>query len=116
MANQDRFYLGEFEEILLLAVFRLKDDAYGVSLRRFIEEETGRSTSIGSVYTTLERLEHKGYISSWQGEATPERGGRAKRYFKIESPGVRALHETRTIRAKMWAGVTGLPDLGGLPA
>lgn len=116
MSNQDRFYLGEFEEVVLLAVVRLNDTAYGVSLRRLIEEETGRSTSIGSVYTTLERLEQKGYISSRQGESTPERGGRAKRYYKIESPGIRALNETRTMRAKMWAGITKLPDPGGLPA
>lgn len=116
MKKLDRFYLGEFEEIILLAVLRLHGNAYGVSLRRLIEEETGRSTSIGSVYTTLERLEQKGYVSSWQGEATPERGGRAKRYFKIESPGVSALNKAREMRARLWAGVTPLPDPGGAPA
>jgi PadR family transcriptional regulator, regulatory protein PadR len=116
MTNQDRLYLGVFEEAVLLAVFHLRDNAYGVPIRRHLEEVTGRSTSIGSVYTTLERLEQKGYVSSRQGEATPERGGRAKRYFKIEGAGVVALNETRAMRAKSWAGVTSLPDPGGLPA
>lgn len=114
MANSNKVYLGEFEEIVLLAVLRLRDNAYGVKLRQLIQEETGRQTSIGSVYTTLERLEQKGYVSSQQGESTPERGGRAKRYFKIEGAGVTALNETRIMRAKMWDGVTSLPDIGGL--
>jgi PadR family transcriptional regulator PadR len=116
MSKEDRFLLGAFEETVLLAVWQLRDNAYGVSLRQLIEKETGRSTSIGAVYTTLERLEQKGYVSSWQGESTPERGGRAKRYFQIEGAGIAVLNETRAVRAKMWEGVTATPDLEGVPA
>jgi len=108
MGNQ-KYYLGEFEEIVLLAIIRLKGNAYGVALRRLIEEETGRGTSIGAVYTTLERLEKKRYVRSRQGEATAERGGRAKRYFRIEGAGVAALNETNEIRARMWSGIA--PEL-----
>ena len=98
-------YLGEFEEIVLIAILRLRDNAYGVTIRSLIEEETKRTTSIGAVYTTLERLETKGYISSKQGEATPERGGRAKRYFKIEGAGVRVLNETTEMRSRLRRGL-----------
>src|SRR5947208_3133453 len=89
----DKLYPGEFEEIILLAIARLGDNAYGVTIRRTVEEVAERPTSIGAVYTTLERLEQKGLISSRQGEKTPERGGRAKRYFRLEATGERALQE-----------------------
>jgi PadR family transcriptional regulator, regulatory protein PadR len=100
----DRFYLGEFEEIVLLAILRLRDNAYGVSIRQLIEEETERTTSIGAVYTTLERLESKGYISSKHGEVTAERGGKAKRYFRIEGAGAEAINEATTARHKILTG------------
>jgi len=93
--------LGKFEEIVLLAILRLHQNAYGVSIRREIETETGRTTSVGAVYTTLERLEKKGYISSRQGEATAERGGRAKRYFEIEGAGAEALNQTMIARKRL---------------
>jgi PadR family transcriptional regulator, regulatory protein PadR len=100
MRGNDR--LGRFEEIVLLALGRLREnDAYGVPIRREIAERTGRDVSFGAVYTTLERLERKGYVSSRVGDPTPERGGRAKRYFRIEAPGVRALIETRATVAAM---------------
>lgn len=105
MAKKDRDYLGEFEEIVMLAILRLRDNAYGVKIRQLIEEETGRSTSVGSIYTTLERLEGKGYISSWQGEATPARGGRAKRYFKVLGSGAAVLSETQEARRRMMTGL-----------
>src|SRR5690349_13649977 len=76
--------LGEFEEIVLLAVRHLGSNAYGVPIRQAVEEARGRTTSIGAVYTTLERLEQKGMVSSALGEATPQRGGRAKRYYHLE--------------------------------
>lgn len=98
MDGNDR--LGRFEEIVLLALVRLRE-TYGVPIRREIAERTGRDVSFGAVYTTLERLERKGYVSSRIGEPTPERGGRAKRYFRIEAPGVRALNETRETVASM---------------
>ena len=82
MANKET-YLGEFEHIVLLALIRLKDDAYGMTIRMEIDERIGRSVSIGAVYTTLERLETKGFITSKMGEATPQRGGKAKKYFQF---------------------------------
>ncbi len=103
--TEQKLYLGGFEEIVLLSVLRLKDEAYGVRIRQLIEQETGRSVSIGAVYTTLERLGQKGYISSWQGEATAERGGRAKKYFKVEGAGALILQETQHARTKMWSGL-----------
>lgn len=98
-------YLGEFEQIVLLALIRLGANAYGVRIRQEIAERTSRDVKIGSVYATLERLERKGFVSSTQGEATPERGGRAKRYFKIEAPGEFALNESRRILRSMWQGI-----------
>ncbi|HLK59935.1 MAG TPA: helix-turn-helix transcriptional regulator [Chthonomonadaceae bacterium] len=83
--------LGSFEEIVLLAIRHLGDNAYGVPIRQAVEEATKRSTSVGALYTTLERLEEKEFISSYQGEATRERGGRAKRYFRLEGAGIQAL-------------------------
>jgi PadR family transcriptional regulator, regulatory protein PadR len=99
METNDR--LGRFEEIVLLALVRLREDAYGVSIRREIADRTGRDYSFGAVYTTLERLELKGYVSSRLGEPTPERGGRAKRYFHIQAPGLRALERSRETIASM---------------
>ncbi len=99
MKTDDR--LGRFEEIVLRALLRLRENAYGVPIRREIAELTGRDASFGAVYTTLERLERKGYVSSRLGDPTPERGGRAKRYFQIEAPGVRALNQSREELARM---------------
>ena len=99
MDGNDR--LGRFEEIVILALARLRENAYGVPIRREIAERTGRDVSFGAVYTTLERLERKGYVSSRVGEPTPERGGRAKRYFRIEAPGRRALNSSRETIARM---------------
>ena len=84
-------YLGEFEMLVLAALLRLGDKAYGVVVRREIEERSGRAVSIGAVYTTLNRLEEKGHVSSRVGEPTATRGGRAKRFFKLEAAGARAL-------------------------
>ena len=85
--------------MILIALLHLKESAYGVTVRREVEERTGRSVSIGAVYATLERLEKKGYVSSFQGEPTPERGGRAKRYFRIERTGTVALRQSlQTVR------------------
>ena len=97
--------LGEFEQIVLVALLRLDPDAYGMAVRREIEERTGRRVSIGAVYATLERLEAKGYASSCAGEPTPERGGRAKRFFRIESDGQRALRDSQEAIRKMMAGL-----------
>jgi|SRR5215469_494545 len=92
--------LGPFEELVLLALVRL-GETYPVPIRREIAERTGRDVSFGALYTTVDRLERKGYVSSRMGEATRERGGRAKRYFRIDAPGIRALDETRETMARM---------------
>ena len=83
---------GHFEQIVLLALLRLGPSAYGVTIHREIGERTGNDASIGAVYTTLSRLEEKGYVKSRMGEPTEERGGRAKKYFAITGAGQLALH------------------------
>lgn len=99
--------LGSLEHIVLLALVRLQEGAHGMIVRREIEQRTGRNISIGAVYATLERLEAKGYISSFTGEPTAERGGRAKRLFRVEAAGKRALQVSeQTIRSM----TTGLKD------
>ncbi len=103
--------LGDLDELVLLAIARLQEDAYGVSIRKRVEEATNRPASIGAIYAALERLEDQGFISSRQGEPTAERGGRAKRYFKVEGAGIAALREADEIRAKMREGA----NLGWLP-
>jgi PadR family transcriptional regulator, regulatory protein PadR len=98
-------YLGEFEQITLLALVRLDDNAYGMTIRREIEERTQRAVSIGAVYATLDRLEKKGYVRSWTADPTAERGGRSKRYFRIERAGVEAVQRAREILDSLWEGV-----------
>ena len=98
-------YLGEFEQIVLAALLRLGDNAYGMSVRREIEARTGRQAAIGAVYATLERLETKGYIASSEGDPTPERGGRAKRFFRIKADGERALRESQETMRRMMSGL-----------
>jgi len=100
-----RAYLGELEQIVLLALIRLGDNAYGVPIRQEIERRTKRSLSIGALYRTLERLEDKGFVSSRTGDPTPERGGRAKRFFRAEALGLRALRRTRDALDVMWEGL-----------
>lgn len=81
--------LGEFEYLLLTAAARLKEDAYGAAIRQEIEEATGHSCSIGALYTTLDRLEAKGLVQTWMGDATPQRGGRPKRMVRVTAHGIR---------------------------
>jgi DNA-binding PadR family transcriptional regulator len=100
-------YLGEFEIVVLATLVRLGEDAYGMTIRRNIEERSGRSVSIGSVYATLRRLEAKGYVSTVLGEPTAERGGRAKRYFRLEAAGAEALIRSRELFLQM---LEGLPE------
>jgi DNA-binding PadR family transcriptional regulator len=99
--------LGSLEHIILLALVRLDGNAHGMIVRREIEERTGRNISIGAVYATLERLEAKGYVSSFTGEPTPERGGRAKRLFRVEAAGKRALQISAQTFRRL---TTGLKD------
>ena len=101
----DRDYLGEFENITLLAVLRLEDRAYGVTVRQEIELRTDREVSIGAVYATLDRLEKKGYATSRQGDPTPERGGRSKRFFRVTAAGVEAVIRTHRALQSMSEGL-----------
>jgi len=87
----------EFEELVLLAILKLGTGAYGAAIHEQLEE-AGRNVAIGALYTTLSRLEKKGYISSWMGEATAERGGRAKKFFKVEASGETLLATARNYR------------------
>lgn len=95
-------YLGEFELMILLTIIRLGDDAYGVPLSRELAAARGQEVSIGSVYAALGRLEIKGFIASSLGESTPERGGRAKRYFRVTKQGLLSIHATRRVLSKLW--------------
>jgi DNA-binding PadR family transcriptional regulator len=97
--------MGEFEQLVLLALMRLDNDAYGMQVREEIEKRTGREISYGAVYTTLDRLERKGYVAHRVGEATPERGGRAKKYFRALPEGREALRATQQALTVMWEGV-----------
>jgi DNA-binding PadR family transcriptional regulator len=87
-------YLGEFEHVVLLALMRLGDDAYGVTVRQEIEKRTKRDVSVGAIYATLDRMEGKGLVKSRIGEPTAARGGRAKRHFRITSRGLTAVNKT----------------------
>ncbi len=97
--------LGEFEHLVLLAVLRLGSDAYGMRVRREIDERTGRDVSIGAVYATLERLEEKGLVGSSLNDPTPERGGRAKRTFHLTGEGVAAVSRAHQDLASMEEGL-----------
>ena len=99
--------LGEFEQMVLLALVRLGDDGYGLRVRQEIEDRTGRGASIGAVYATLDRLEVKGYVSSRVADPTAERGGRAKRFFKLEAEGLAALRQTQEALRRMSEGIEG---------
>jgi len=100
-----RDYLGNLELIVLLALIRLGEDAYGVPISRELEERGGREVALGSVYAALERLEEKGLVSSQLGEPTPERGGRAKKYFRVTARGLREVRETRRALKRLWQGL-----------
>jgi DNA-binding PadR family transcriptional regulator len=105
-----REFLGGFELLVLLALMRLGEDAYGVPITEAIEESSGREVAIGSVYITLERLEQKGLVSSRLGEPTAERGGRAKTYFRVTANGLRAVRQAQRTLVNLWKGV---PQLQG---
>ncbi len=98
-------YLGEFEQLVLLALVRLGEEGYGMTVRRELEATSGRSVSIGSVYTTLDRLEAKGLVSSSLSDPEPVRGGRARRNFRVRPEGLVALARSRELLAKMWDGI-----------
>src|SRR5207245_258502 len=98
-------YVGVFEHLVLLAILRLGNDAYGVTVRKEIEVRTGRDVSLGGAYATLDRLETKGYVTSFYGGATEERGGRSKRFFRITAAGLAAVNATQRALESMVEGL-----------
>jgi len=98
--------LGAFEELVLLAVARENGEAYGMTVRREIMDRTGRDVTIGAVYSTLDRLEDKGWLASRYSDGNDDRGGRAKRFFRLRPDGVAALEAARQVRDPMWEGLS----------
>ena|SRR5436190_4737119 len=105
-----RAHLSTFELMVMLALARLGEDAYGVPIAKEIREHSGRDVLLGSVYATLDRLGERGLVSSELGEPTPERGGRAKRYFHLTPKGLRETREAQRTLVKLWRGI---PQLKG---
>lgn len=101
--------LSRMEELILLSVWRLQNDAYGLQIRTNLSELVEQELSVGAVYVPLKRLKKRGYLSSWDSEPTDERGGRTKRFYKLTKKGVRALQQVKTVQENAWSG---LPDLG----
>jgi len=104
MANKQT-YLGEFEHCVLLGIVHLESNAYGVTIRQYLKAVIDRDVSLGALYSTIERMETKGLITSKKGEATPELGGKAKRMVKITADGQNALRETKQRFESLWANV-----------
>ena len=100
-----RRYLGELELMVLLTLVRLGDDAYGVPISKELLTLAGRELALGSIYAALDRLEQKEFVTSILGDPTPERGGRAKRYFRVTPAGLRALKMTRKALTNLWSGI-----------
>jgi PadR family transcriptional regulator PadR len=95
-------YIGEFEELVLLTVALLGEDAYGVTIKECIEDRAGREISIGALHSTITRLEEKGFLKSSMGGATQERGGRRKRYFEVTRSGRLAMEHIKQLRDDYW--------------
>ena len=109
----EREGLPPVELAALLSVMRLGDESYGVSVRSEIEERTGRSPSIAAVYAALERLEGRGHVEAWLSDPVPERGGRARRHYRLTVAGAEALKREQAVAERLWAGVGVHPALRG---
>src|ERR1700737_630569 len=105
-----RFSLGAFDLMIMLALMRLGEPAYGVPISREIEDASGRVVALATLYAVLARLEKRGLISSQLGEPTAERGGRAKRYFRVTARGLREVRDTQQVFTSLWKGI---PELNG---
>ena len=105
MSEKDKF-LGEFEQMTMLALIHLENEAYGAAIRQLLAEQVNRNVAIGALYSTLERLERKGMVQSRLGEATAQRGGRAKRYFKVTMQGHSALKRAKQAMDTLWQGLS----------
>ena len=99
-----RSYLREFEQLVLLSVLRLGEEAYGGRIREDLEETAHRSVSIATIYVALSRLERRGFVRSWMSDPTPVRGGKSKKYYAVEAEGEQALREAKATLERMWKG------------
>jgi len=104
-STMKKYQLGEFEEVVMLTVGILFEDAYGVSIKKEIETRLSRNVSVGALQTALKRLEDKGYLKSRDGEATEERAGRPKKYFQITALGKKAMEHTKSTRDELWKAI-----------
>jgi len=107
-------HLGDLEQLVMLAVLRLGEDAYGASIQRELAARARRRVSLGTVHVTLMRLENKGLVRSWLGEPSPSRGGKARRHYVLERGGEKALRAARDTMARMWEGLR--PTGGASPS
>jgi len=98
-----RRLLTDFEIMILLAVLRIENDAYGVTIAREIEDKAGRTVQLPAIYAALDRLEKQGLVRSWIGEATPQRGGRAKKHFALTAAGLGSVQDTRDALTALWS-------------
>ena len=105
-----RLHLTDFELMILLAILRIGENAYGVPIAREIEETGKRTALLGAIYTALDRLEQNGLVTSSHGDPTPERGGRAKRFFTVTAKGLKAVKDTQKAFTALWSGI---PELKG---
>lgn len=105
MTVMKKYQLGEFEEVVMLTVGILYNEAYGVSIKKEIESRLSRKVSVGALQSALQRLEQKGYLKSQEGEATQERAGRPKRYFTITAYGKKAMEYTKSTREELWRAI-----------
>jgi DNA-binding PadR family transcriptional regulator len=97
--------LSKAEEMVLLAIWRLESEAYGVTIRRQIRKDTGRDYTYGTLYGLLRQMDRKGYIKKFRTEPLPKKGGRSKTYFKLTSAGIRALKEAIALHKRMWKDI-----------
>jgi DNA-binding PadR family transcriptional regulator len=109
-------FLSRVEELILLAILQLGDDAYGVAIRERVQTVLGRHISVGAVYVPLDRLVNQGLLAATLGEATPARGGKRKRFYRLTAQGIETLAATRRLHEAMWAGAPDLDALARLEA
>ena len=100
--------ISKAEEMVLLAIWRLADEAYGVSIRRQIQKNTNKDYTYGTLYGLLRQMERKGYIKKIKGEPLPKKGGRSKSYFKLTSVGIRSLKDANELHKRMWKDINEL--------
>jgi len=105
-----RQHLTDFELMILLAILRIGDEAYGVPIAKELEQTAKRTVLLGAIYTCLDRLEENGLVTSTYGDPTPERGGRSKRFFKVSGKGLKAVKDTQRAFTALWSGI---PQLKG---